>query len=163
MIPQSDATLQCGLRLVSLTWGLRYFSQGFSALENPRQETSLQQRLVKTGGRPVKHAPCYSIFPITRKFCIGGKHMKIWRLLPAAILVCAACAVQAGTLTIANPSFETDVLGWQPVRPARLTIRLRIGPDRRPIRLALATRRRARHRRFRRFQARNGTVPERCS
>lgn len=37
--------------------------------------------------------------------------MKIWRLLPAAILVCAACAVQAGTLTIANPSFETDVLG----------------------------------------------------
>ena len=35
--------------------------------------------------------------------------MNLWRLVPAAILVCAATAVQASTITILNPSFENQV------------------------------------------------------
>jgi hypothetical protein len=35
--------------------------------------------------------------------------MNIWRLVPAAILVCAATSVQADTITVLNPSFEDQV------------------------------------------------------
>src|ERR1022692_3330835 len=37
-------------------------------------------------------------------------YMNIWRLVPAAILLCAANAVLADTITILNPSFEANVL-----------------------------------------------------
>ena len=40
--------------------------------------------------------------------------MKVHRFLPAAILLCTASLVQADTLTILNPSFETDVLACSP-------------------------------------------------
>jgi hypothetical protein len=36
--------------------------------------------------------------------------MNLWRLVPAAILVCAASAVQADPITILNPSFEDQTL-----------------------------------------------------
>jgi hypothetical protein len=35
--------------------------------------------------------------------------MNFWRLVPAAILVCAVSAVQADTITVLNPSFEDQV------------------------------------------------------
>jgi hypothetical protein len=37
-------------------------------------------------------------------------YMNIWRLVPAAILLCAANAVLADTITVFNPSFEANVL-----------------------------------------------------
>ena len=37
-------------------------------------------------------------------------YMNIWRVVPAAILLCPANAVLADTITILNPSFEANVL-----------------------------------------------------
>ena len=37
--------------------------------------------------------------------------MNFWRLIPAAMLFSAGSVVQADTITILNPSFESDVLG----------------------------------------------------
>jgi hypothetical protein len=40
--------------------------------------------------------------------------MKVLRFLSAATLLCTASLVQADTITILNPSFETDVLACSP-------------------------------------------------